>query len=533
MRLPSFASPFVYAFSFAFAAALLATCGSEPAGAATGQYTYHFDNNRTGWNNRETTLTTANVSSSHFGLVRTLAADSVVYAQPLYAPGILVGSVRHNLAIVASENDTVYAYDADTGKLVWIRSFTDPSQGITSVSLSSLNGCDQVSPTIGISSTPVIDPSTDILYLIDKIQVTRNGTTAYQFQMRGLDLHSGRDRIPWTAIGATVKLGDGSSQSFNPQMQNNRPGLLLANGRVYAGFGSCGDKNPAVVHGWVFAFDASTLKQVAVLNTASSSVNSTLGSVWQATFGLSADANGNLYFSTGNGSFDADTGGSDYGESVLRTDANLNVTDYFSPFDENTLSNEDQDIGSSGVMLIPDIPNSSAHLAIAGMKEGTMYLLDRDNLGRFNASADRALQEVVMRNYSDSLFGGPAYYSGTIYWCAWGEPLMSYQLNLSPTPRLALRTMTSNVFGQGGTIPSVSSNRTLAGTAIVWATTRPSKGSTIQLYAYDATNLAKTLYVGTVGTWEADKIAFLSPTIADGHVFVSGAGYGVAEFGLH
>jgi hypothetical protein len=519
--------------SIALAAAFAANLCTAPVSAATGHYTYHFDNGRTGWNRFETALTTSTVAGGHFGLVRTLAADSVVYAQPLYAPGIAVNGVKHNLVIIASENDSVYAYDADTGRAVWQRRFTNPSAGITAVSTGSVGGCNQITPTIGISSTPVIDPSTGTLYLVDKIQITKGNATSYQFQVRALDLRSGLDRTAYQQVAATVKLGDGSTTTFTPQVQQNRVGLLFANGAVYVGFGSSCDGDGNTSHGWVFAFSGSTLKPMAVLNTATSSSSSSLGAVWQSTFGLAADTSGNLFFNTGNGSFDADSGGSDYGESVLRANPNLTVGDYFSPSNESQLSDDDQDMGSNGVMIIPNIPNSSAHLAISGEKTGTMYLLNRDNMGRFNSSSDRALQEIALADSGNALYGGAAYYNGTVYWGASGQPMEAFALSLSPTPRLTLRSHTSTTFDGGGEIPAVSSNGNAAGSAVVWATSRPGNGGTIALYAYDARDISKLLYSGAVGTWQAAATPFLSPAIADGHVFVPGAGYGVAEFGLH
>ena len=460
--------------TLAAAAAVLAACTlAAPASAATGYYTYHFDNGRTGWNPNEKTLTAAAVGSRRFHLVRYLRADSVVYAQPLYAPGIAVAGAKHDLALVATENDSVYAYDANDGALVWRRSFIDPAAGVSAVSTSSVGGCGQITPTIGISSTPVIDPSTATLYLIAKIQITKGGTTTYHHQLHALDLADGKDRVAPAEVRATVVLADGSRQSFNPQWQQNRPGLVLANGTVYAGFGSSCDSDANAVHGWIFAFNCTTLHTVAVLNTATSSAGSYLGAVWQSTYGLAADTAGNLYFATGNGSFDADSGGGDYGESVLRVNPRLTVTDYFSPGDEGTLSNADQDIGSVGVMLLPNLPNSSAHLAVSGVKSGTMYLLDRDDMGRFNASADRALQEIALEKADDSLYGGPAYYNGYVYWGASDQPMEAFALTLAPKPKLTLRSRSANVYPGGGEIPAVSSDGTVAGSAVVWATTRP------------------------------------------------------------
>jgi hypothetical protein len=522
--------------SFATAVVLAAGLATAPAAAAAvpgGYYTYHYDNGRTGWNPYETALTPAAVASGHLHALHSLAADSVVYAQPLYAPGITVGKTQHNLVIVASENDSVYAYDADSGALVWKRSFISPAAGITAVSTASVGGCGQITPTIGISSTPVIDPSTNTLYLDAKVQITKGGATTYQHQVHALALETGADRVAPVVVAASVKLADGTTQAFGAQWQQNRPGLLLSGGFVYVGFGSSCDANASTVHGWVFAFGKNTLRTAYVLNTASSSSGSYLGSVWQGTYGLAADSAGNLYFATGNGSFDADSGGSDFGECIVRATPELTVADYFSPFDESTQSNADQDIGSVGVMLLPNFTGSSAHLAVSGIKSGTMYLLDRDNLGKFNSSADRSLQDVTLENSDNSLYGGPAYYNGVVYWGAGGQPMEAFGLHLGTHPTLALTSQSANSFpGEGGEIPAVSSNGTVAGSAIVWATTRPGQGGMIELWAYDARNLSRRLLHRDVGIWQASGDAFLTPTVAGGHVFVGGANYAVEEYGL-
>jgi hypothetical protein len=522
--------------SFTTAILFAAGLGTAPAAAAAvtgGYYTYHFDNGRTGWNPYETVLSAAAVASGHFHLLRFLPADSVVYAQPLYAPSITVGKTKHDLAIVATENDSVYAYDADSGALVWKRSFIAPRAGITAVSTASVGNCPQITPTIGISSTPVIDPTTDTLYLDAKIQITKGASTTYQHQVHALSLSTGADKVAPVVVAASVRLGDGATQAFDAQFQQNRPGLLFANGNIYVGFGSSCDGESRTVHGWIFAFDKNTLRTVAVLNTARSSSGSYLGSIWQGTYGLAADSSGNLYFATGNGSFDADSGGSDFGESIVRATPQLTVSDYFSPFDEGTQSNADQDIGSVGVMLLPNFTGSNARLAVSGIKSGTMFLLDRDNLGRFNASADRSLQDVTLENSENSLYGGPAYYNGVVYWGAGGQPMEAFGLHLGTHPTLALNSRSANSFpGEGGEIPAVSSNGTVAGSAVVWATTRPAQGGMIEMYAYDARNLGKLLWHGEVGIWRASGDAFLTPAIAGGHVFVGGSSYAVAEYGL-
>lgn len=504
-----------------------------PALANLGYYTYHYDNERTGWNPHETSLSSASVASKRFGLVRTLAADSVVYAQPLFVPQLQTKFGIRNVAFIASEGDSVFAYDADDGKLLWRRNFTDPAAGITAVTRDSVADCNAISPTIGISSTPVIDPARKTLYVVDKIQTTRGGNTTYENDLHALDLRDGTDRVAPAVIAGSAKTSDGTIATFNDQKQQNRPGLVLANGAVYVAFGSSCDAVPGGVHGWMFAYAASSLRNVAVLDTTASSANAYLGAIWQSTVAPAVDPSGDLYFATGNGTFDANVGHASYGDSILRTSPDLRVKDYFAPANDYALEAADQDVGSAGVMLVPYGRNTPEHLAVGGVKSGTMFLLDRNHLGRYDATGDRVLQEVTLENMPDSLYGAPAYYAGSIFWGAGGQPMQAFALSYSPTPHLTQGTHTRNSFpGEGGEIPAVSSDGTKAGSAVVWATTRASLGGTIELYAYDARDLGRTLFSGSVGTWQSTGDAFLTPTVAAGHVFVPGAGYGVAEFGL-
>ena len=507
----------------------------EPAAAAAspGYYTYHYDNERTGWNPHETSLSATSVASKRFGLLRTLAADSVVYAQPLFVPQVQTKYGIRNVAYIASEGDSVFAYDADDGKLLWRRNFTNPGAGITAVTRDSVADCNAIGPTIGISSTPVIDPVRKTLYVVDKIQTTRGSDTTYENDLHALDLRDGSDRVAPAVIAGSVKASDGTIATFNDQKQQNRPGLVLANGAVYVAFGSSCDAVPGGVHGWMFAYAASSLRNVAVFDTTASSANAYLGAIWQSTVAPAVDPSGDLFFATGNGSFDANAGHASYGDSILRTSPALRVKDYFAPANDYALEAADQDVGSTGIMLVPYGSTSPEHLAIGGVKSGTMFLLDRNNLGRYNASGDRVLQEVTLENMPDSLYGAPAYYAGSIFWGAGGQPMQAFSLSYSPTPHLTPGTRTRNSFpGEGGEIPSVSSDGTKAGSAVVWATTRASLGGPIDLYAYDARDLGRTLFSATVGTWQSTGDAFLTPTVAAGHVFVPGAGYGVAEFGL-
>ncbi len=459
---------FARAVAMASAAAVAAIAApglTQPVSVQPEYLTYHFDNARTGWNPHESMLTASAVASKRFGLIRVLPSDSVVYAQPLYVKGIRTARGVHDLVIVANEADRVYAYDPSSGALVWHRDFTDWAAGVTPQDRMTVDDCNQIAPTIGISSTPVVDRKTQTLYVVDKLQTNKGMTITWRHELRALDLRTGLDRQAPAVISGSVRNADGTTTTFADQHQQNRPGLVLANGTVYIAFGSSCDETAGTVHGWMFGYDARSLGKIATFATTSSTLNSYLGSVWQSTYAPAADAAGNLYFSTGNGSFDADKGGHDYGDAVLRLNRDLGVVDYFAPSNDQVLNNTDQDVASNGVMLVPD--TAGRRLAIAGAKNGVLYLLDRDSLGHF-ASPDRALQEITLEDAPNSLYGGAAYYPGYVYWGAGMQPMQQFALTTSPAPRLTARAHTPNAFpGEGGEIPAVSSNGTSDGSAVV------------------------------------------------------------------
>ncbi|MBD5656631.1 MAG: hypothetical protein IAI50_15845, partial [Candidatus Eremiobacteraeota bacterium] len=360
-----------------------------------------------------------------------------------------------------------------------------------------------------------------------------NGTTTYHAQLHSLDLASGSENRTAAEIAGSVKLSNGSTAKFVPQWQQQRPGLLLDRGVVYVGFGSSCDEQAGTVFGWMFAYDPTSMKQLGLFNTATDYIASNpyyLASIWQGTYAPAADDAGSIFFATGNGAFDANrTGGHNYGESVLHLTPELAVQDFFTPYNQAELSENDQDVGSAGVMLVPSNLSGTYRLAVAGGKNGTIFLMNRDSLGGYTPNGpDKVYQEIAGPVYA--LYGGPALYDHTIYYGYSGQPLTAYALTTSPKPQLTASSKTSATIGD--VIPAISSNGTTAGTAVLWAVNHVGQGSTLSLLAYDATNLGHLLYSGSAGTWNAHASDFLTPTIGNGRVFVPGAGNGVAVFGL-
>ncbi|MBV9103023.1 MAG: hypothetical protein JO060_05485 [Candidatus Eremiobacteraeota bacterium] len=494
--------------------------------------TFHNDSLRTGWNSAETRLTQATVSSSQFGVRATLAVDGNVYAQPLYVHGAMILGATHNVLIVATENDSVYAFDADTGATLWHTSFIDPTRGITAAPGGT---CKQIQPWVGISSTPAIDRATQRIYVVAKTERTAGSKVIDANTLHALSLATGQDAVPPVLITGSARLSDGSRVRFDQTLDRNRPGLLLSRSNVYVGMGSNCDDDGDAVHGWVFAYRARSLKRVAVFNTTTDVARIYLATLWQSTYGLAADQNGSVYFATGNGAFDAYPSGNNYGDSVLRLSETLRVQDYFRPYYLPIQS--DDDLGSGGVMLLPPQPGSFPNEAVVAGKHGAIELMDRDHLGEYTPSGpDHVLFELP---YPGSVYGGPAYFAdalGTfVYYAIGPESLQAYALTTSP-PALTLSSLTATEFPFGGTIPSVSSNGTRPGTGIVWAVVRarytgPSS-TPLMLAAFDADDLSRQLFAGPFGVWQNPQgFPMLTPTIADGKVFVGGSAT-VTVFGL-
>jgi hypothetical protein len=486
---------------------------------------YHNDLARTGQNLKETLLTPATVSSGQFGRLFSYPVDGQVYTQPLYLPGVIIpGRGIHNVVFIATEHDSVYAFDADNDLAtpLWHVSFLNSAQGITTASAADL-ACGSITPEIGITATPVIDPATGTLYVVAMTEESSSGN--YVHRLHALDVTTGVERAgsPVEVQASAPGTGNGNTMvPFEPWLYKERAGLLLLNGTVYTAWSSqCDSGN---YHGWIIGYhawghQAESLRQSAVFVD---TPNWDAGSFWQAGAAPAADANGNIYVVSANGTFDANLGGSDLGESILKISSGqgLVLADYFTPYDADTLSDKDLDLGSSGALLLPNEAGSAAHphLLVSGSKSGTVYLVDRDHLGRFqpngNSQIVQSLQGAV-----GPIFGIPAYFHNTVYFSAAHDQLKAFSIRdglLSTLPVSA----SSSTFAMLGTVPSISANG--AANGILW-TIDPAG----QLHGYDAADLSHQLYQGSVGS----SVKFSTPTIANGKVYV-GTSNSLVVFGL-
>ena len=539
--------------------------------------TYHNNNGRTGLYSAETSLTPSNVNPTNFGLLYSYPTDGFVYAQPLFMANMTIAGATHNVVFVATEHDSVYAFDANgkVGNLttpLWQTSFINPANGVTTVP-SGDTGSGDIVPEIGITSTPVIDPAANTLYVVAKTkEIDAGGTVHYVQKLHALDVATGAEKLGGPAMIADTSInpdgsfafnsgpvvngngyggfaGDGANGKvpFNSLREQTRPGLAFVNGHIYIAFASHGDNSP--YHGWVLGFNASNLQLTAVLNT---TPNGGLGGVWQSGNALSVDAQGSLYCITGNGTFDTtlDANGfpinGDYGDSVLKlsldpnsspVNPNINgwglkVADYFTPSNEDALNQVDEDFGSGGAVLLPDQPGAVVHELVATGKEGKIYLVNRDDMGHFNPIVNKVVQELP--NAIGGLWGSPAYFNGQLYFGGTGDVVKAFQLlpngTLNPTPV----SNSTTGYGFPGPTPSVSADGTSHG--IVWtidATAYNNNGPAV-LHAYDAANLGSELYNSAQSgarDQAAGAVKFTVPTIAGGQVFVGGH-YALGVYGL-
>ena len=531
---------------------LLLFCSSLSM-AQTPVLTQGYDSSRDGLDATETTLTPANVNSNSFGKLLSLSVDGKVYAQPLYVPNVAVSgqSTTRNVVFVATMHDSVYAFDADGLSIqpYWHTSFINPSAGVTTEPVSDNGGNTDTDGEIGIMGTPVIDSSTGTLYVIAKTDETSGKTTTPCFRLHALNITNGAELTgsPTACIQASV-VGTGTpnqsgSVLFSSLYTLQRPGLALNGVDVYAAFGSWGDTPPW--HGWVLAFDKTTLQIVATYNSTPNGSEGE-GGVWASGRGLAVDASGSLFIPTGNGNFD---GATNYGDSYVKVSPSLGVLDYFTPYDQQALDSGDLDISSSGVTLLPDSAGTTQHpqILIGCGKNGTIYVVDRNNLGQFRSSGDtQIIQEIYNQvggttinpnssTYVENCYSGAAYWNGNVYFGGILDSIKQFKFTngLVSTPAAS---HSPEVFQFPGGFPVISANGTTNG--ILWTidntgSTDPGRAGTAVLRAYDATNLATELYNSTQSGSDAAgaEVKFALPTVANGKVYV-GTQSTVAVYGL-
>jgi len=493
-----------------------------------GTLTSREDNTRTGANLNETVLTPTTVNPARFGKLRSFDIDGEAFASPLYVPAVNVpGAGVHNVIYIATEHDSVYAFDADglVQTPLWRVSFINPAAGVTTLTPSDVGECCDINPEIGISGTPVIDAARGILYVVAKTKEVVGTTTNYVQRLHALDLATGQERLGGPVVIQASVPGSGAGTAggqvaFSPLRENQRPGLLLQNGVVYIAFGSHGDQQP--YHGWVLGYDAATLQQTVVHNT---TPNGEGGGVWIAESGPAADANGNIYFVTGDGTFDANIGGTSFGDSYVKMTPQGSVADYFTPHDQGILDSNNIDLGSGGLLLLPDQPGTHRHLMVSAGKNGTIDLIDRDNMGHYRATNDSQIVQSLINIFpfgtpEPGNYSAPVHFNGTVYFSPVSDNIQAFRLadglfSTTPTSR------SSEIFAYpGGTIALSASGNT---NGMLWAIERRENGSGT-LRAYDATNLAIELYnsdqSGSRDTLDSPN-KFSAPVIANGKVYVA------------
>jgi len=497
--------------------------------------TYHNDVARTGQNLNETILTPANVSVATFGRVGFFSVDGRVDAQPLFLSSVLIsGQGTHNVLYVATEHDSVYAFDGDTGAVLWRVSLLAPGE-----TPSDNRGCSQVTPEMGITSTPVIDRTRGPNGAIYVIAMSKDGSGRYFQRLHALDVTTGAElfggaktiqaSFPGTGAGSV-----GGMVTFDPKQYKERAALLLHNGSIVTSWASHCDIDPYT--GWIMAHDASTLAQTGVLNI---TPNGSEGAFWSAGGGPAADAAGNFYLLAGNGTFETTLDASgfpnrrDFGNAFLKVSAGaaLTVADYFATFDTIQQSSVDADLGSGGVVVLPDLIDGSGrvrHLAVGGGKDKHIYVADRDSMGKWNATTNQIYQDIVGA-LSGGMYSSPAYFGNTVYVGAVGDAIKAFSVVNARLSSIAV-SRTTGVFGYPGATPSISANG--ATNAILWAVENTNPAV---LHALDARDLSREFFNSKQAPASRDAFGagnkFITPTIVNGHVYV-GTTNGVAVFGL-
>ena len=497
--------------------------------------TYHYNVYRQGYTSQETTLTTSNVNFNTFGKINFFTVDGKVDAQPLFVNKQSIGGNLNDTVFVVTENDSAYAFAANSGKQFWkvsaLKSGETPSGD---------HGCGQISPQIGIPDTPVIDKGSGVNGAMYFVAMSKDSSGNYHQRLHALDLATGAELFggPTEITAQYPGTGDGSQNGFvifNPAQFAERSAILEYGGTIYISFTSHCDARPYT--GWIMAYNAKTLQQTTVIDV---TPNGSEGAIWMAGEGLAADSSGNIYFLDANGVFDTTLTSSgfpingDYGNSFMKLSTSggtLAVADYFTMFNTVQESGNDEDLGSGGAIVLPDIKDNNGgvhHLAVGAGKDSNIYIVNRDNMGKFNPNNDNAIYQEVDGALPGGMWSSPAYFNGVVYYCDQSDTLKAF-----PFSNAKLATSPSSQSPESyiypGATPTVSANQT--SNAIVWAI---ANNNPAVLYAYDATNLSHELY-NSNQAGSRDQFGpgnkFITPVIANGKVFV-GTQTGVAVFGL-
>ncbi len=509
----------------------LAICSLASSVLAQDVLTYHNNNSRTGLNSSETILTLANLNHAYFGRLFTLSTDGLVDAQPLYVSNVPISGVKHNLLIVATEHGSVYAFDADTGARIW--HITTLKSGETA---SDSRGCNQVTPEIGITSTPVILRPTGSNPVIYVVAMSKDGSGNHHQRLHALNSANGSELYHGPVdIKAKYRGNGDNSQNgyvvFDPGQYKERAGLLVVGSTLYLAWASHCDIRPYT--GWIMGYNVNTLAQTAVLNV---TPNGNEGAIWSSGAGMAADPSGNIFLLDGNGDFDATLNSSgfpangDYGNAFLKlsTSSGLAVADYFEMKNQAQENASDGDLGSGGAMLVNQTDSTGKvwALAIGAGKDANLYVVNRTNMGKFHPTANKIYQQLT-GVLPGGIWSVPAAFGSRIYYGPVGSPLLGFQFKNAKLLANPLRT--TNAFGYPGTTPSISSNGALNG--IVWAVQNTIPAV---LHAYNAATLLE-IYNSNQASNGRDHFGhgnkFITPTIAHGKVYV-GTTTGVGVFGL-
>jgi len=517
-------------------AAILAVGSAAATDPTPDVVTYHYDAMRSGANTNETTLTPANVNSTKFGLLGSFTVDGRVDGQPLYVAGATIPGVGiKNVLYVVTEHDTVFAFDADSVNGATTASLWQTSMLQAGETPSDDRNCGQVSPEIGVTSTPVIDRTRNAIYVV---AVSKTSTGAYVHRIHALNLATGAELFggPTTVTATYPGTGEGSANgtdTFDPKQYNERPALLQVGATIYTTWGSHCDVGP--YNSWAISYSADTLKQTSVLNLVP---NGGGGGIWMAGAGPAADAAGNVYFIIGNGDFDTtltSAGVPSNGNCgncfvKLAPAPQMALADYFTPLNTVSESTADLDFGSGGPLLLPDLKDSAGtthQLAVGIGKDQNIYVVDRNNMGKFSSTTN-AIYQLISGILPDAYDSSPIYFNNTVYLGGITNTIMAFPITnakLATTPT----SQTANKFGYPGAMPVISASGTT--NAIVWAIENATNGI---LHAYDATNLATEFYNSTQAANNRDQFApnkYMTPMVTNGKVYV-GTPNSVAVFGI-